>query len=299
MLEVEIAGITISLDVESLKKTLSFKTDLGAPENYKKFGASQSKEATLVFYCFGSEKRKDDYKDDYYDHYFNSSGLWDLRYKNRNEFMLNLKDGAEGHPLASITVNLNSKIGNIFYTKEGISSIQEKLFPFAYPADEIILINLLPSFNGVLVHACGIDDNGKGVLFLGISGSGKSTTTRLWMDEKGVKVLSDDRIVIREISGKSYAYGTPWHGDVNICDPGRVEISKIFFIEHSDKNCLNPVSHIDAATRMLVRSFPTFWDKEGMELTLSLIDRIVKKVPCYELGFAPDKSAVDFIRNLE
>jgi hypothetical protein len=295
MLEVEIAGITISLDVDSLKKTVSFKTDLRAPENYEKFGASQSKEALLVFYCFGSEKRKNDY----YEHYFNSSGLWDLRYKNRNEFMLNLKNGAEGHSLASITVNLNSKIGNIFYTKEGISSIQEKLFPFAYPADEIILINLLPSFNGVLVHACGIDDNGKGVLFLGTSGSGKSTTTRLWMYEKDVKVLSDDRIVIREINDKSYAYGTPWHGEVNICDPGRVEINKIFFIEHSDKNCLKPVSHIDAATRMLVRSFPTFWNKEGMELTLSLIDRIVKKVPCYEFGFVPDKSAVDFIRNLE
>ena len=140
---------------------------------------------------------------------------------------------------------------------------------------------------------------GQTLALVGESGSGKSTTTRLWMDEKGVKVLSDDRIVIREINDKSYAYGTPWHGEVNVCDPGRVEINKIFFIEHSDKNCLKPVSHIDAATRMLVRSFPTFWDKEGMELTLSLIDRIVKKVPCYEFGFVPDKSAVDFIRNLE
>lgn len=295
MFEVEIAGICLSVDAGALKAIDPFTANIMPPEGYERFVTSCSEDACIEFKVLDCKI----HPDRSYKYYFDSSGLWELHYNNRNEFMVNLKNGAYRQSLAYVEVNLNERKGNIFYSEAGIKEIGNKLLLFAYPVSEITFVNLLPSFNGVLVHACGINDNGKGVLFLGTSGSGKSTTTRLWMDEKGVKVLSDDRIVIREIDDKSYAYGTPWHGEVNICDPGRVEINKIFFIEHSDKNCLKPLSHIDAATRMLVRSFPTFWDKEGMELTLSLIDRIVKKVSCYEFGFVPDKSAVDFIRDME
>ncbi len=171
--------------------------------------------------------------------------------------------------------------------------------PFFYPLDIVLVISLLPYRSGVLVHACGIDDTGQGLLFLGTSGAGKSTTARLWADETGVKVLSDDRIIIREINNSFIAYGTPWHGELNVCDPGSVAIEKMFFLEQSDRNYAKPLSPVEAATRMFVRCFPTFWDKKGMEFTLSVIDRVVSNVPCYELGFVADRSAVSFVRGLE
>lgn len=115
---------------------------------------------------------------------------------------------------------------------------------------------------------------------------------------KGVKILSDDRIIIRQIDNKIFAYGTPWHGEVDISDPGRVEIEKILFLQHSEKNYVKPLSPVDAATRMFVRCFPTFWDKEGMAFTLKFIDEVVRKTPCYEFGFVPDKSAIEFVRGL-
>jgi hypothetical protein len=176
-----------------------------------------------------------------------------------------------------------------------------------------------------MVHSCCVNDNGRGFLYAGTSRSGKSTTARLWLnhtnppsppnnppkspfnkgglegdykDMRGVKVLSDDRIIIRKMDEIFYAYGTPWHGDVEVANPGRVEIEKIFFLEHSDKNHVKSLSPVDAATRMFVRCFPTFWDKEGLSFTLSFIDEIVRKIPCYELGFVPDKSAVEFVRGL-
>lgn len=58
------------------------------------------------------------------------------------------------------------------------------------------------------------------------------------------------------------------------------------------------MSPIDATSRMIVRSFPTFWDKKGMEFTLGFIDELVTEVPCYELGFVPDKTVIDLVKNI-
>ncbi len=175
---------------------------------------------------------------------------------------------------------------------------RKKRFIISHPLDQLLVINLLSRNRGLMVHSCCINDNGKGFLFAGTSRAGKSTTAKLWLNEAGVKVLSDDRIIIRQIDGKIFAYGTPWHGELEISDPGRVEIEKIFFLQHSEKNYVKQLSPIDSAARMFVRSFPTFWDKEGLAFTLSFIDEIVRKIPCYELGFLPDKSAVEFVRGL-
>jgi hypothetical protein len=219
------------------------------------------------------------------------------------------------------------------YLKDG----PKKTFAVSHPLDQLLVINLLSLGRGLLVHACGIDANGRGYVFLGASREGKSTTARLWLREvnpppppfnsplskgdtppilplarggeggvkgelggimTGVKILSDDRLIIRKINGIFYAYGTPWHGDVEVANPGRVKIEEIFFLGHSKKNYIKPLSPMDAATRMFVRCFPTFWDKEGMEFTLGFIDEIVKKIPCYEFGFVPDKSAVEFVRGM-
>ena len=48
------------------------------------------------------------------------------------------------------------------------------------------------------MHGCGIvRADGTGNLFVGHSGAGKSTTTRLWTEVEDVEVLSDDRIIVR------------------------------------------------------------------------------------------------------
>jgi hypothetical protein len=76
-----------------------------------------------------------------------------------------------------------------------------------------------------------------------------------------------------------------------------VEVKEIFFLEHAEKNYTKNISPEEAAGRIFVRCLPTFWDKEGMELSLSLIERIVRRVPCYEFGFVPDRGAVNFMRH--
>jgi len=174
-----------------------------------------------------------------------------------------------------------------------------KGFPFGFPLDELLMINLMSRGRGLLVHACGMKDHeDRGLLFLGNSGAGKSTTARLWKNEPEVLLLSDDRLVLRRAGSGFWMYGTPWHGDARVYSPDRVALSKIFFLKHARKNAVTKLSPAQAAAAVLKRSFPTFWDKKGMAFSLRFCSELVRRIPCYEFGFLPDKTAVDFIKTL-
>ena len=53
-----------------------------------------------------------------------------------------------------------------------------------------------------------------------------------------------------------------------------------------------------ASSMLLTRCFPPLWDAEGMRVTLDFCAQLVETIPCYELGFVPDKSVLDFIKNM-
>jgi len=68
----------------------------------------------------------------------------------------------------------------------------------SYPLDELLVMHYLARESAIELHASGIvHKEGIGHLFVGHSGAGKSTTTRLWTEREDVEVLSDDRIIVR------------------------------------------------------------------------------------------------------
>jgi hypothetical protein len=76
--------------------------------------------------------------------------------------------------------------------------------PLGYPLDELLIMHRLTQEKAIELHGCGIvRANGTGNLFVGHSGAGKSTTTRLWTEREDVEVLSDDRIIVRRDEGAS------------------------------------------------------------------------------------------------
>ena len=67
--------------------------------------------------------------------------------------------------------------------------------------------------NTLLTHASAVINQGKAYLFLGKSGTGKSTHASLWVKHlPGTELLNDDNPAVRIIGGTLYAYGTPWSG---------------------------------------------------------------------------------------
>jgi hypothetical protein len=166
--------------------------------------------------------------------------------------------------------------------------------PLDYPLSEVLMVRLLARGRGLMVHACGIDDGGRGYLFAGNSTHGKTTTARLWRDR--ATVLNDDRIVLRQRQGRIWMYGTPWHGDHTGVAPQGVPLDKIFFLQHAGHNQARRVEGVAAASRLLTRCYPPLWDEEGMRFSLDFCAQVVRSLPCYELGFLPDERVVEYVR---
>ena len=83
-------------------------------------------------------------------------------------------------------------------SQESLAGQAQVPSPLDYPLDELLIMHRLTQEKAIELHGCGIvRADGAGNLFVGHSGAGKSTTTRLWTEVEDVEVLSDDRIIVR------------------------------------------------------------------------------------------------------
>ncbi len=173
------------------------------------------------------------------------------------------------------------------------------VFPLEYPTDELLVTNYLACHGeGVEVHGCGIiDPETGGHLFLGHSGAGKSTTTRLWETFSKPEILSDDRIILRLHDGELWMYGTPWHGEAAFASPGKAKLNRIFILQHGKKNAVTRLSPTQAVGEVFARCFPPFHSAIGLERTLEFLSRVLDVVPCYQFEFVPNRSAVETVLN--
>jgi len=171
--------------------------------------------------------------------------------------------------------------------------------PFHGPTAELLMVHYLAQGNGIILHSCGIELGGKGILFVGHSGAGKSTMARLWEDVGSVPILSDDRIIIRKKDGAFWMYGTPWHGEAKFASPHGCPLDKIYFMRHAGKNSIRETGKIEAISRLLTCSFPPYWDTKGMRFTLDFLTDLGTTIPCRELGFHPDRGIIPFVRSID
>ncbi|MDD5477762.1 MAG: hypothetical protein PHG87_06175 [Candidatus Omnitrophica bacterium] len=166
---------------------------------------------------------------------------------------------------------------------------------------QVLLINYFAQRNqGIFTHSVGIKDvGGRGLLFAGKSGAGKSTTARLWHKHSRATVLNDDRIIIRKFNGKFFIYGSPWHGEFSDYLASRIEsapLKRIFFIHHCPKNTITRIPPKQAFSLLYPALFPTFWDKDCLENIVAFCDDLVKNVSCYSLGFMNNEKVINFVR---
>jgi hypothetical protein len=183
----------------------------------------------------------------------------------------------------------------------------------SYPLDELLIMHRLTQEKAIELHSCGIvRPDGTGNLFVGHSGAGKSTTTRLWTEREDVEILSDDRIIVRRDEDKSEVvtpcaqgdkkkgmrmYGTPWHGEAMYASPGSAPLTRIFILEHGHGNVLTRLSPSHAVAELFARSFVPFHRHEYVDAALDFLHELVGSVPCYHYSFEPDQRAVDKILN--
>lgn len=229
-------------------------------------------------------------------------------------------------PYRRLLIDFNFTQGTLQMSRECFAVVPYQPDPLEYPLDELLVMHRLTQEKAIELHGSGIvRSNGEGNLFLGHSGAGKSTTTRLWTAVEGVEVLSDDRIIVRrdeagkkagiprlrdrsalpngrsagDDNGKTRMrmYGTPWHGEAMFASPNSAPLTRIFVLEHGFGNVITALSPSHAVAELFARSFVPFHRHEYVDSALEFLQELVNAVPVYRYAFEPDQRAVEKIRN--
>jgi len=165
------------------------------------------------------------------------------------------------------------------------------LTPRLHPLYGILMTNLLSLNQGLLFHGCGIMDKRRGYLFIGHSGSGKSTMAKLWLNE--ASVLGDEHIGVRKINAHFCVFPIFWR---RIATNKGVALRKIFFLHHDSRNRVFKLSTKQAFLGLLKYSFCPVWHKKAMEGMLESCAELAQKIPCFSLHFIPDARVLELIR---
>jgi hypothetical protein len=226
---------------------------------------------------------------------FDSGDIWQL-YQSGGEYLFSFSSPLLGSvPYKLARINKDVTTGKILL-HEPYFDHNQPVNPLEYPLDELLLINFLALGKGLEIHSCGIIDQlGQGRLFVGQSGAGKTTIARLLQQTEGITVLSDDRMILRQMGQTLWRYGTPWHGEAGLASPARAPLSQVYFLEKGSKNELAPQKRADAVGRLFACSFLPFYSHEGLAFTLSFLEEVVKATPCHVLKWLPDRKVIEFL----
>ncbi len=142
------------------------------------------------------------------------------------------------------------------------------------------------------MHASVTVKDGKGFLFLGRSGTGKSTHSSLWLKNvPGSHLLNDDNPIVRFTDEGARVYGSPWSGKTpcyineNYPVGAFVRINRAPYDAIHRMNLAESFASISSSASGLraIRSIA-----DGLFATIS---SIVQSTPCYILDCLPDAAA--------
>jgi hypothetical protein len=158
-----------------------------------------------------------------------------------------------------------------------------------------LLNHLVSRSGGGIVHACGINLNGKGLLFIAPSGGGKTTMGRLCGSRK---IINDDTVIVSRRNGEFMLNPFPWSGRIRHYFHPEVVLSGAFFLDKAKENSIRPMDRQEAVRKLFRNYLPPlrFNDGKSTDNMLNFNMGFINKVPCFNLGFKPTRSIVRAIK---
>ena len=144
-------------------------------------------------------------------------------------------------------------------------------------------------------HASVVSFEGSGYLFLGPSGTGKSTHSQLWLDNiPGTELLNDDYPVLRLMQDSSVrVFGSPWSGQTPCYRQVGAPVGAIVWLKQGNENKIQRLSVTDAYAALMTSTSafrPISALADGWHRTL---EGICTCIPFYFLVCTPDRSAAE------
>ena len=145
----------------------------------------------------------------------------------------------------------------------------------------------------VLTHASSVIYKGKAYLFLGKSGTGKSTHSRMWLSAlEDVILMNDDHPVIRlDNDGMPIAYGSPWSGKTPCYKNLSAPLGGIIRISRALHNKARRLAPVEAYASIMTSCSGMTWERDLADGRDRTMQGIVARTPCWVMECLPDEDA--------
>lgn len=166
----------------------------------------------------------------------------------------------------------------------------ENIFTLSEFSAEII------DFDGMVFHASAIEFDGGAYLFSAGSKVGKSTHTSLWQEYFGterVRIINDDKPVIRNMSGDFFVYGTPWCGasykNTNI----KVPLKAVIFLERSKDNWICKAEDTGKIIYNIMSHTARYYNRDKAAHLMDMVEKLIDNTDIYNMGCNISLQAVE------
>lgn len=261
--------------VENGTPDISIRVSYGLPEGLEK--------APLVFKASNPDSQEP----------VNNNCLWGIHTHKGLNYVVTAEPYRHIHPYLTAYCPQESNEWTLFASEKIKKDGHFLLNPLAYPMGPLLLYHLALYNNAIMIHASGVEADANGFLFSGFSGVGKSTMAGLW-SQTGHKVINDDRLLLRVEQGQCFMYNTPMtYKDV----PKKTKLTKAFLLKQHQSNYLTEITGTDKLMRFMAFCIQHHYNKEHIKQIMSTVRAIINCISVYELGFVPDTTVVDLLKN--
>lgn len=156
---------------------------------------------------------------------------------------------------------------------------------------------MLSQYGASLIHSSVVEHRGEAILFLGESGTGKSTQSRLWLQNiPHTTLLNDDCPALRIHDGTLHCYGTPWSGKTPCYRHDHFPVRALVRLSQAPANQLRRLPTVAAFAALQPSFAPELaTDPQYASLIIQLISRILPLAPVYHLACLPHPTAVHLL----
>lgn len=152
--------------------------------------------------------------------------------------------------------------------------------------------------NIVAVHASTVIHDGKSILFLGESGTGKSTQSTLWLQHiPNTELLNDDSPFLKVNENETpTVWGSPWSGKTPCYKDKHTPISAFIRLRQAPYNSIKRLRTLEAIGALQPSLPPIFASEPVLAgLMIECLSSILRQIPVYILDCLPNKDAVNLV----
>lgn len=162
----------------------------------------------------------------------------------------------------------------------------------------ILFAQAAVSRDALAVHASTVVADGFAYLFMGKSGTGKSTHSSLWIKTfPGIELLNDDNPILRlQPDGTVRVYGSPWSGKTPCYRNASAPVRAIVRLRQAPANEYRPLADIEAFTAILPGVSAITSDRALYNRAATTVIELTRRVSIGILLCLPDAAAARLCR---